>query len=132
MLGMLPWFQYYLYHFTRDITANQLSSQVSNLYQCGMVKWKSIRVEESFLHSMVPFQHAFREKSHFCFQTILCLNCILILSISCFIFYCISCVKQSCKTCINFSFWVAAHLPSPNPMLTLTCYNLTVVGSGKG
>ena len=33
---------------------------------------------------------------------------------------------------INISIWTTAHLPFPNPTLTLTCCQLTVVELGEG
>ena len=33
---------------------------------------------------------------------------------------------------INIRIWATAHLPFPNPTLTLTCYQLTVVQLGEG
>ena len=33
---------------------------------------------------------------------------------------------------INISIWATAHLPLPNPTLTLTCCQLTVVELGEG
>ena len=33
---------------------------------------------------------------------------------------------------INISIWATAHLPSPNPTLTLTCCQLTIVELGDG
>ena len=33
---------------------------------------------------------------------------------------------------INISIWPTAHLPLPDPTLTLACYQLTVVELGEG